>query len=470
MKIAKEMYEAHGELSDCSAAFLEFVEKNPACLERSAFDTVLSDKRFAYFSSQPWPTFINDRKKKEVEAAALKVHHLIQSIIPRLFSYNSREISSYFEIDEGMTKLLLYGVDDDHMKNLLGRGDFILTPSGEFKCLEFNMQTNLGGWELDFLEPLYVGTPIISRFLKESDARVRRNQFFPLLFQHVLDAFLVRHPGVLEGREMSEINMAIVFYRSKGFLQAETALPLRNLYKSVLQQKNNDLKGGLFLCGYESLKVEGDSLVYAGQKIHILIEMCNGYIPILFMDTVKKGNVILYNGPITRLISNKLNLALLSEHQDSAVFSPGEREVIKKYIPWTRKVVPGETTFGTGKVRLEDFVLSQQERLVLKSAAGRGGHEVFPGCGTPPGEWKQRVEKALEEKRWVVQEYVSPSSYLYQHGDIGCTPHHAVWGFFVFGSRYAGGYVRVLPEKHDRGVINTHQGAEESIILEVMES
>ena len=59
--------------------------------------------------------------------------------------------------------------------------------------------------------------------------------------------------------------------------------------------------------------------------------------------------------------------------------------------------------------------------------------------------------------------------YLYQVGEQGCAPHHAVWGLFVFGSRYNGGFVRMLPEKGNQGVINSHQGAEESIILEVEE-
>jgi uncharacterized circularly permuted ATP-grasp superfamily protein len=220
------------------------------------------------------------------------------------------------------------------------------------------------------------------------------------------------------------------------------------------------LKGDFFICGYNSLKLASDFLVYSGQKIHILVEMLNGLTPIMFMEAVKKGNLVLCNGPVTRIMSNKLNLALLSEHQDSNMFSLEERDIIKKHIPWTRKVNCCDAA----------FLLSKREHLVLKSAEGLGGKEVFPGCRTSPEEWKQLVEKALEEKRWVVQEYVHPSCYLYQNGETGCTEHHAIWGLFVLGSRYAGGFVRVMPAKNTRGVINTRQGAEESIIIEVQES
>ncbi|MCU0288245.1 MAG: hypothetical protein MUF15_17845 [Acidobacteria bacterium] len=66
MQITSELYQAHRELSQCSAAFLEFAAQEPACLKRSGFDTLLSDKRFTYFKSQPWPTFINQKKKQEM--------------------------------------------------------------------------------------------------------------------------------------------------------------------------------------------------------------------------------------------------------------------------------------------------------------------------------------------------------------------------------------------------------------------
>ncbi|MCP5106465.1 MAG: hypothetical protein GY950_23980, partial [bacterium] len=316
---------------------------------------------------------------------------------------------------------------------------------------------NMGGWELDLLESVYLDVPVIAEFLKEHNVRVRKNHFFPLLFEHVLEAFLEKHPDACE---TGEVNMAIAFPGGSGFDKDGIAGHLQNLYKHILGRKNNTLKGDIFVCGYKSLTTSGGFLSYQGRRIHILVEMLNGLVPIMFMEVVKKGNLMLYNGPVTRIISNKLNLALLSEHQDSDIFSLEEREVIKKYIPWTRKVVPG----------LEDFLLSDREHLVLKSAEGLGGKEVFPGYSTPPEEWKQRVEKALRAQNWVVQEYVPTVSYLYQDGETGCTGHHAIWGIFVFGSRCAGGFVRMMPEKNSRGVINSRQGAEESIIIEVDES
>jgi len=467
MEIAKEIYMAHQRLSRCSATFLDFVKDNPGSLDRSHFNVLLSDKRFNYFQSQPWPTFVNDKFKKKLEDAAIKVYDLITSIPGRLFSYNLRKISDYYEIPAEMTELLIYGVDDDYLKSILGRGDFIFSTDGGLKCVEFNMQANMGGWELDLLEPLYVNTPIISKFLKEYHVQYQHNHFFPGLLEHVLQPYLDKK---LKSKE-PVINIAIVFLEYVGILESGTTIHLQNLYRDILQQERGHLKlkGNLFTCGFDVLNVVDDHLFCGDQKIDILIEMSNGKVPFLFLTAVEKGNLMLYNGPVTQLMSNKLNIALLSEHENSDLFTTKEREVIKTYIPWTRKVIPGDNTYGTEKIKLEDFLVSHREKLVLKSAEGLGGDDVYIGRFTSPGPWKLKIEQALKEKKWVIQEHIQGHPFLYQIGENGYAVHQTVWGLFVFGSRYAGGFVRLLPEKHDKGVINSKQGAEKSIILEIRE-
>jgi uncharacterized circularly permuted ATP-grasp superfamily protein len=204
--------------------------------------------------------------------------------------------------------------------------------------------------------------------------------------------------------------------------------------------------------------------------VHVLVEKYGGIVPPAFAKAYKAGNVIIYNGHITGLMSNKFNLAVLSENQDSHIFTREERDIIKGHIPWTRKISPGETTFGGKKINLEDFIRSNREQLVLKPSIGFGGKEVHIGQNMNETRWKQVVKTAIREKVWLVQELVESDSYLYQVGENGCGPHHAVWGFFVFGSRYAGGWVRVIPVYgKGAGVINTARGAEESVIFEIDE-
>jgi len=465
MKIEKKVYDAHRRLSLCNCHFLEFVKNHPASLKRKNFNNILYNQGFDKRHFQPWPIFINQETKKEIAKATVTVVDLVKSIPGRLFDYDPLKISRYYGFTEDETKWILYGVDDNYIKNLLARGDFVISSSAGIKCIEFNIQASLGGWELDFLEPLYIGNPVLSDYIKKYNVRLRKNTFFSSLSEHIgahaLERF-GRHPH-------EEMNWAIIFPEYN-----DSECQNDNRFKQIakhyhLWQKNHTLKGEMIFSNFDHLQVVNGSLMCGDKAIRVLIEIYSGRIPLLIMDMVQKKRLLIYNGPIALLLSHKLNLALLSEYRDFDLFTPDEKEAIRKYIPWTRKIVPGFTTYDTNRIKLEQFIISNRERLVMKSGTGFGGFEVFVGFGIPPDQWKKRLEQAIQERNWVVQEYLPSVPYLFQAGEEGCVTHQAVWGFFVFGSRYGGGIVRILPEKENKGVINSDQGAEISIIIEVEE-
>lgn len=462
MNINTEIYEAHRMLSNCSAEFLDFVKENPACLDRASFEDVLSTS-LGSVRPHPWPTFINEKTREMFDTAAVEVYKLISSIPERLFAFDPGRIIEYYGFPESAVKLMLRGIENISLPDLLSRGDFIYSSSAGFKCLEFNVVSNIGGgWQLDILEPLYFKTPILARFLKEYNAGFSRVNFSASLVNHVLNRALTHFsPG-----QDDEINVAVVYSKFDPS-NVETALMvsgLKDLYRGILRQKYGNLKGELVITDLFRLIVKDGRVYYnangENKKIHVIVEKCNGLVPAPLMNVVENGNVLLFNGPISHLLSSKLNLALLSEHEDSDLFSPEERAVIKKYIPWTRKVTAG----------LEDFVLEHREGLVLKPGDGVAGYGVCVGYNTPHDQWKQRVAKALEDKNWVVQEYIPSYSYFYQEGESGAVEHHMVWGIFVIGSRGCGGVARVLSAKNHKGVINVRQGARLNIILEAAEA
>lgn len=462
MKISKDIYDAHRDLSACSAAFLDFVRENPACLEQDSFKEILSTY-FGYVKFHPWPTFIDEKTWKKMETAAVNVYRLITSIPERMFGLDRDLIAGYYRFSEADVKLMLHKGAVKCPRDLLGRGDFIYSPSSGLKCLEFNMVSNIGGgWQADALEPHYFNTPVLARFIKGYGAEIKRTGFAASLFAHVLEKALDYEP--FAGKD--EINTAVILPKVDGSHGGLGALVrrLQELYRYILRQKNAGLGGELVITDFSRLKIMKDSVEYAGggdaKKIHVVVEKCNGVVPEVLLDVVETGNVLLFNGPISGIMSSKLNLALLSENENSGLFSPEERETIKAHVPWTRKVT----------AELEDYILSHREDLVLKPGGGIGGYGVFPGGKTSPGQWKQQVEAALGARNWVVQEYIPSLSYLYQDGERGAAEHHMVWGIFVFGPRGAGGFTRVLPSKHHKGVINAAQGARLNIILEVLNS
>lgn len=465
MEIEEYIYDAHRRLSFCSFQFLEYVKNHPASLKRTNFNNILCDQGFDNLHFQPWPTFVNQETKKELSEAAVTVANLIKSVPGRLFDYDPVKISCYYGFSEDEAKWMLYGVDDNYIKHLLGRGDFLLSPSAGVKCIEFNIQASLGGWELDFMEPLYIGNPVLSHYLKKYNVRLCKNTFFSKLLEHI-GAHALETFGCDPNKE---INWGIIFpeYKESEY-QYDKRFSQIAKYHHLWKTKFAG-KGEMIFSNLDHMQVVDDHLMCGDKTIAILIEIYMGKLPFMIMDMVKKKRLLTYNGPIGLLLSHKLNLALLSEYRSSNLFTPEEKEVIRKYIPWTRKIIPGFTTYGSTRIKLDQFIISNRERLVMKPGTGYGGYEVFVGFGTPPDQWKKQLEQAILGKNWVVQEYIPSFPYLYQVREEECTPHQAVWGLFVLGSQYAGGTVRILPEKKNKGVINSSQGAEISIIIEVEE-
>jgi uncharacterized circularly permuted ATP-grasp superfamily protein len=207
---------------------------------------------------------------------------------------------------------------------------------------------------------------------------------------------------------------------------------------------------------------------YKGKKLRVIIEMCHGVVPPKIIESFKSGKVYLINGPISQLLSNKLTLAVLSNYGNSDAFTAEEKEIIDKYIPWTRKITPGSTTYGNETIDdLEHFIGSNREKLVIKPSRGLGGEGICVGLKSSREEWEIALKRALKEKDWLVQEYVRSTPGFYQSGEEGYDYQDMVWGFFIIGSRYIGAWNRVMPGKDNRGVINCHQGATVSIIFEV---
>jgi hypothetical protein len=465
MEFTKEVYEAHKKLSNCSVKFLEFVKDNPGSLKRSNYGTVLHPN-FDAGKTQPWPVFINQRIKREMKEACISVANLIKSIPQLLFSNDIKNISWYYGIPEDLVKIQLQGLNDKHLENLLGRGDFILSPSG-LKCVEYNISAGIGGWQIAVLESLYLKTPVIAKFLQEYQVKTINKNLNSILLEHLLITAVKKFSP---GSRSNEINIAIALPNyKKSADQIMVEKHFNQLYNHMLQIKYSHLHGEAMVCDFLHFNIHDGCLFHKDKRIHVLVEFYQGDVPPGILGVFKKGNILLYNGPITGLLSDKLNLAILSQSEDSDLFTLQEREIIKKYIPWTRKLTDGNVKFGTKTFNLPNFVLSNRTKLVLKPAEGLGGENVFIGRYTPRAQWEGLIKNATGERNWVVQEYTESFPYLFQAGSSGCTEHHAIWGLFAFGNRYAGGFLRILPKENGKGVINTRQGAEKTVILEVEE-
>jgi hypothetical protein len=449
----------HSRFSIYNLKFFDYVSRTPGALKSSNYEDIIN--AIAYHMFHPWPTFVGPATMAEIQDAALITYKLIKSIPLRVFANDAQEISRYYETPLNMVKTQLSVMDDDLLDALLARGDFILTSSG-FKCLEYNISGNIGGIEIPIWQSFYLNNPFIAKFLKEHNLRRKNENFTRLFFTYLVQA---------SARRVSftgnEINIAIAEDEANPITVEKTGAA--EIYREVLQKWPGQPGGQVIFCNYEQLNLVDGLLFYDNKRIHILVEKYAGAVTPGILNSFKQGHLSLFNGPVTGLMSNKLGLAVLSENEDSPLFSLQEREAIKKYIPWSRKTVPGDTIYKGQKINLEDFTRSNREALILKPGMGYGGEGVLVGKNTPVEEWEQCVNTAFAGRKWLVQEYVESVPLIYQLDRESYGIHDAVWGFIVLGSQYGDGFLRLLPRDDNRGVINVKQGASLSVIFEVNE-
>ncbi len=443
-------------LSRAQVEFLEFIARNPEGLRRDAFAPVVVRDEFMRYDPQVWPVFLGAAKRAELERAAVAVARLIRSIPRRVFHNDPGLMRDFYRIPADQAARIARLIDaTDILDTALSRGDFLDTPAG-LKCMEFNMCSNLGGWAIPTWLPRFLGVPLLRRFLDESGVRFSFHNPVRLMFEHVAGA----------ARDLAgegQLDLA--------FLMPGEEMPtgrwmdwFQEEYRAALSALG--LQGSVFACFPDDLTESGGVLLLRGRRVHLLLETMLGYIPPPAVRAVLAGTVRVFNGPATRVLNDKLNLALLSEQADSGLFTEEERRVIEAYIPWTRRMADEFVNWDGDRVYLPDLVAVEQERLVLKLGDSLAGVDVHIGRSVSTGRWAELMETALAQGTWVVQEYLESSPYLFQASESGAAPHDLVWGLFAYGDTYGGTFLRMLPGG-GHGVINAAQGASPAITLDV---
>jgi hypothetical protein len=261
--------------------------------------------------------------------------------------------------------------------------------------------------------------------------------------------------GCRAGRDAAGcFNVAVVASFEPADLEMMAAA-VDELFQEVLRESGSERRGKAVICTYpDGLAAQGGALFHQGLRIGAVIESTPLPTPRSVFLCFKGGTVGLFNGPVSGLLSDKRNLALLSQHEDSDLLTAAERELVRRHVPWSRVVADARTTWRGESGRLLDLAAARRESLVLKPANGSQGDGIHLGSRTAPDAWRRLLEQAAGTREMLVQEYVASRPYLYQLGDRGCAPHQVVWGTFSLGGTYGGGFLRMLPLARGPEVIN----------------
>lgn len=445
--------------------FLDYVTDAPERQVRAEYRTVpypdwLRVADGQYYPLQTWPTFIDAEQRHAISRAAIEITRLVKSIPERVLGGNLRRIAEFYRIPHpGIAGLLLE--PPNGLDGAVTRSDFTDGRDG-FKCLEIN-GGRIGGWQHRYFEGACRSHPLIARFLEREGLSPHYRDPFAELFRHIL-ADNVGKPTIAGGT----LNIAItvpVEYRLATL--GETSREMTGLFAEQLAAGGDGLAGEVVFCQAEELGLRRGQVCLGELPIQAIVEMSPFDAPESFVQCFKEGRFSFYNGPINRMLSDKRNLALLSQHAASDLFTAAERDLLAEHLPWSRDVGPEYATFRGVRAPLPELLLSRREDFVIKPADGYQGTGVIVGRRTSPEAWRRAVHEAAAAQGWLAQEYVESRPYLYQHGDRGHAVHDVVWGLFCFGDAYGGGFLRMLPRGGGDGVINAARGATEGIIFEI---
>jgi hypothetical protein len=458
----------HARWSEVNRQFLEFVEANPECLDRGSYTVITQAPGLQTYSSvQPWPLFFEPQRVRELAEMAVGIDGLMKAAVGRFLRNDVRTIADYYHTAPSMdgspgmsgviteTSVPVLVSEPTGVAGAFSRGDYLDTPEG-LRLMEFNSSGFLGGMTIDDLCERYLESAPTARFLRQVNRSARPMGLRRAMLRHVVED--TRRLGMwTEGT----FNVAIAIYPNRPTIIAEfDEEEYTRELRAALAEAGHAPRGRVMLCSLDELSIGVKGVTLAGAPVHAVMEQHDGTGDVAHVfRAFKARRVNLFSGPIRSILADKRNMALVSEHADSADFTAAQRALIERHVAWTRRVLPSRTTFRGRPLRLPDDLPAGRDDLVLKKGFSKSGEGVVVGRFRTPDQWEQAIARAVREGDWVVQERLEPVHYCFQNAHAGAVPHEVVWGLFAFGEHFGGVHLTMQPAGHGSGVVNPNQGA-----------
>jgi hypothetical protein len=288
--------------------------------------------------------------------------------------------------------------------------------------------------------------------MRDMADRYRLRQFSPVeyLLNAILDTYRewggtgVPNVAILDWEELPTANEFILL---QGFLAS------RGVKAVICTPQQLEYERGMLR--YGSFQID---LVCKRVIINELLAHCDDSHPLI--RAYLAGDVCLVNSFRCKLIHKKAAFELLTDETNAAWFTPQEQEVIRRTVPWTRRVLPRRTDHRGRQVDLVEHILKNQRTFVLKPNDDYGGRGISFGERSTEAEWHQAVAQALTGD-YVVQEKIELRTEVFPiFGESGWAlqPMYVDTNPFLFGGQVEGGLVRLS----ESPVVNVTAGGGET--------
>jgi uncharacterized circularly permuted ATP-grasp superfamily protein len=276
------------------------------------------------------------------------------------------------------------------------RLDAFLLPDS-LKFAEYNGESPAGAGYTETLAEIFRELPVMREFTKSYEIHS-----YPLSAK-LLDALVMSYLDW--GGSSKKPQMLIVDWRE---------VPTWSEFE-ILKARFEKMGVPVELADPRDLQFDGKHLTANGKKIDLVYRrvLMNDIVARAIdckalVDAVAANAACVANHFRCKIPHVKAFFAVLTNEQNDALFSFGEREMIRKHVPWTRVVADVRTSRHGAPVELLEFLRKDRHNLVLKPSDEYGGSGVTLGWETSEAEWDSAIEKAIAPTQgcWIVQERI----------------------------------------------------------------
>ena len=265
------------------------------------------------------------------------------------------------------------------------------------KFAEYNGESPAGAGYAETLAEIFRELPVMDKFAQRYEVHSYA------LSAKLLDALVMSYLDW--GGSSKKPQIAIVDWKD---------VPTVSEFE-ILQKRFERMGIPTLIADPRELEWDGKSLTTQGKKIDLV------YRRVLINDMVAKpaecsalvkayaaNAVCVTNNFRCKIPHVKAFFAVLTDEQNGAHFSQGERELIRKHIPWTRVVADVKTAHYGQPIELLAFIRKERENMVLKPSDEYGGSGVTLGWETSEAAWDAAIQLALSPKNgvWIAQERI----------------------------------------------------------------
>jgi hypothetical protein len=335
---------------------------------------------------------------------------------------------------------------------------FFVHESGGLKFTEYNGETPAAAAYNDILADMFLGLPIMRRFLHDYEVRVQPERHN--VMHALIDAYHEwagnRSKPVVAILDWKEVPTYSEFVITADYLNAQGIECVISDPREV-----EYTNGRLIACGRPI------DLIYKRVLITELVE--RGGIDHPIIRAVRDHKVCMVNPFRCKILHKKASLAVLSDERNAGMFDATELEAIEMHIPWSRVVENRSTVAGNGeKIDLLDYVRHNKGHLVLKPNDEYGGTGIVLGWTVSDDEWSDAVNTAILEPT-IVQERIELPEEPYPsmvNGKVEFTDRVLDTAPFIFNGTYMDGCLTRLSTE---ALVNVTAGGGSSLATFVCE-